>query len=120
MVEIGGEEWCGKCLVGYKFGYGSEEVGGDVIWVDGEEWWMNCWGEINGVEGGRVRIVNDRGIEYIGEVVGELGIYLGCELSENEGIVLVIDCIGGRECRDNIDGKMVDGKGEMGGRGKGV
>ena len=52
--------------------------------------------------------------------MGELGIYLGCELSENEGIVLVIDCIGGRECRDNIDGKMVDGKGEMGGRGKGV
>ena len=120
MVEVGGEEWCGKWVIGYKFGYWCEELGGDVIWVDGEECWMNWWGESNGVDGERVRVVNDSGIENVGDGVGELGLYLRCELIENEGIVVVIDWVGGMDCGDKIDWKMRDGKGEMGGRGKGL
>lgn len=118
ILEIAGEESSGKSLIAYNFAYACQQLGGQVIWVDAEQSWMNSWAEANGVDPSRVTVVNDTRIEYISDVVADLAIYLRSQLTHNEPILLVIDSIAAMDCSDNIDSKMVDGKAEMGGRAK--
>lgn len=118
ILEIAGEESSGKSLIAYNFAYACQQLGGQVIWVDAEQSWMNSWAEANGVDPSKVTVVNDTRIEYISDMVADLAIYLRSQLTHNEPILLVIDSIAAMDCSDNIDSKMVDGKAEMGGRAK--
>lgn len=118
ILEILGEESSGKSLIAYNFAYVCQQLGGQVIWVDAEQSWMNSWAEANGVNPDRVTLVNDTRIEYVSDMVADLAIYYRSQLTHNEPILLVIDSIAAMDCADNIDSKMVDGKAEMGGRAK--
>jgi recombination protein RecA len=118
VLEVAGEESSGKSLIAYNFAYCCQQLGGQVIWVDAEQSWMNSWAEANGVDPSRVTVVNDTRIEYVADVVADLAIYIRSQLVNNEPILLVVDSIAAMDCADNIDSKMVDGKAEMGGRAK--
>lgn len=118
ILEVAGEESSGKSLIAYDFAYACQQLGGQVIWVDAEQSWMNSWAEQNGVDPERVTLVNDTRIEYVADVVADLAIYIRSQLTHNEPILLVVDSIAAMDCADNIDSKMVDGKSEMGGRAK--
>lgn len=118
ILEVMGEESSGKSLIAYNFAYATQQLGGQVIWVDAEQSWMNSWAETNGVDPSKVTLVNDTRIEYVADAVAELAIYLRSQLTHNEPILLVVDSVAAMDCADNIDAKMVDGKAEMGGRAK--
>lgn len=117
-IEVAGEESSGKSLIAYNFAYACQQLGGQVIWVDAEQSWMNSWAEANGVDPSKVTVINDTRIEYVSDAIADVAIYLRSKLIHNEPILLVIDSIAAMDCSDNIDSKMVDGKAEMGGRAK--
>lgn len=117
-IEVAGEESSGKSLIAYNFAYACQQLGGQVIWVDAEQSWMNSWAEANGVDPSKVTVINDTRIEYVSDAIADVAIYLRSKLTHNEPILLVIDSIAAMDCSDNIDSKMVDGKAEMGGRAK--
>lgn len=118
IAEIAGEESSGKSLIAYNFAYATQQLGGQVIWVDAEQSWMNSWAEENGVDPNKVTVINDTRIEYIADAVADLALYLRSQLTHNEPILLVVDSVAAMDCTDNIDAKMTDAKAEMGGRAK--
>lgn len=118
ILEIAGEASSGKSLIAYNFAYACQQLGGEVIWVDAEQSWMNSWAKENGVDPEKVTVVRDTRIEYVADAVADLAIYMRSRLVNNEPILLVIDSIAAMDCADNIDAKMIEGKSEMGGRAK--
>lgn len=118
IFEVAGEESSGKSLIAYNFAYACQQLGGSVIWVDAEQSWMNSWAKANGIDPGKVTVVNDTRIEYVADAVADIALFLRSQLTHNEPILLVIDSIAAMDCSDNIDSKLVDGKSEMGARAK--
>lgn len=118
IMEIMGEESSGKSLIAYNFAYATQQLGGQVIWIDAEQAWMNSWAEENGLDLEKVTVLNDTRIETISDAIADLAIYYRSKLTHNEPILIVIDSIAALDSLEAIDSKMADGKAEMGNRAK--
>lgn len=118
IVEFMGMESSGKSLAAMHFAYATQQLGGQVIWVDAEQAWMNSWAETNGVDPSRVTLLNYTQVEDISDALADLAIYYRSILTHNEPILVVVDSVAALDCADSINSKMMDSKADMGSRAK--
>lgn len=118
IVEIFGLESSGKTLLAYDFAYVTQQLGGMVLWDDGESSFTEDWALANGLDLDRIELFPEKAIELVSDWSADMIKYYRSILTNNEPILLVIDSIASLDCLDNMDIEQTSKKAEMGNRAK--
>lgn len=120
ICEIFGSESSGKTLVAKDFSFGTQYLGGWVLWNDAEQAFDPTWAIKNGLDLDKIIIYNETSIEKISDWVADMAITLRSRLTHNEPILFVQDSIAALDCEANVNSVQTDAKAEMGNRAKAI
>ena len=120
IVELYGEESSGKSLLAQDFAYGTQQLGGVVIFADAEKAFTKQWSEANGLELDKVWLYQENTVELISDWVRDSIIYWRSILVNNEPILLILDSLAVLECLENQNTAQESKKAEMGNRAKAI
>lgn len=118
VTELFGFESTGKTLLALDFGYATQQLGGVVLWADGERQFDYHWAQKNGLDLAKLVVLESNAIEIMSDWAKDTAMYWRSKLTNNEPILFVCDSIASMESQAKINGDMEDGKAAMGNRAK--
>lgn len=120
IVELYGEESSGKSLLAQDFAYGTQQLGGMVLFADAEKSFTKQWSESNGLDLDKVWLYQENTVELISDWVMDSIVMWRSQLTNNEPILLILDSLAVLECLENQNTQQTDRKAEMGNRAKAI
>lgn len=120
MHEIYGEESSGKTLLALDYAYVTQELGGIVLFADGEGSFTKSWALTNGLDLSKIVLYSETRVEYISDWIKDMSKFWRAKLVNNEPILLITDSLAALDTILNIDSEQVDAKAEMGNRAKAI
>lgn len=114
MVEIFGYESTGKTLLSLDYGYGTQQLGGVVLFADAERAMDPSWMALNGLDLDRVEILQYNGLETFSDWLKDMVLYYRSKLTKNEPILIIYDSIAAAETEEGIGADQSNQKGTYG------
>lgn len=120
IVELYGLESSGKSLLAKELAYGTQYLGGVVLWADAESSFNPAWAAKVGLDLSRIEVYPENDVEGISDWIADMAHKWRAVLGNNEPILFVLDSLGGLDCKENIGASQTDKKAEMGNRAKAI
>lgn len=114
IVEIFGYESTGKTLLAKDFGYGTQQLGGVVLFADAERALDYAWAKKNGLDLERLEVFQYNGLELFSDWLKDMVLYYRSILKKNEPILVIFDSIAAGETEENIGNDQANQKGTYG------